>query len=265
MWTLDLLPYLAPLLTRPQQPDNLCGPYWIALLLQCLGGRSVSVVEVAIAAQTLLPDSDGPWTPPGALSVTGEGYSQITTTSAVTKCGTSLVGLMRATQQLSQGEFCLLPLRMQSWEAGLADLLRLCQIYPDWQLVPLLNSHTGYFWGSHLALADLFRYLQTGERAAPAADWSVGHFALLAGQLQGQAARLYAVLDTYPHFGWQGLHLQPGDVIARSLARPRQATEGGIALFIAAEVRSRVEQAVTALGAQVAPWDNGTPAPDETG
>ncbi|NER82112.1 MAG: hypothetical protein F6K42_21640, partial [Leptolyngbya sp. SIO1D8] len=43
---LSLFPYLEPLLPlhekTGQQPDNLCGPYWVSLLLQAYGGLLVS-------------------------------------------------------------------------------------------------------------------------------------------------------------------------------------------------------------------------------
>ena len=261
MWTLELLPYLEPLLARSQQPDNLCGPYWIALLLQTFGKQTVSAVEVAIAAHTLLPDHEGCWTPHGAKSLTGEGYDKVPTVPDAAQCGTSLMGLLQATQQLSQGEFCLLPLQTQHWEYGIAELWWLCQTHPEWQIVPLLNSHTSYFWGSHLTPANLSGYLNAGESDPPPADWSVGHFALLGGWMSGRAARLYAILDTYPQLGWQGLHLQPGRAIAQSLERPQHPTDGGVALFVSAKLQDPIEQAVNSIGFEVSTWDNGTPAP----
>ena len=128
--------------------------------------------------------------------------------------------------------------------------------------MPVLNSHTSYFWGANLAPAELFSYLNTGKITPPAADWSVGHFALLGGWVSGKAARLFAIFDTYPQLGWQGLHLQPSGAIAQSLKRPQHTSDGGIALFVSAELRSKVEQAVTEIGFEVATWDNGTPVPE---
>ncbi|MEO1593208.1 MAG: hypothetical protein AAFU71_18230 [Cyanobacteria bacterium J06632_22] len=261
MWTLELLPYLEPLLSRPQQPDNLCGPYWIALLLQMLGGLSTSAVDVAIAAHTLLPDQAGTWTPLGANALQGEGYSTIPTCPVVDQCGTSLMGLMEATELLSRGQFCLVPLQAVQWETGLASLWELCQTHPKWQVVPLLNSHTHYFWGSQLSPAMLSSYLQGQAIEAPLADWSVGHFALLGGSVNGQVKRLYVILDTYRQLGWDGLHLQPSSTLAASLSRPQHSTAGGIALFLASSVRSKVEQIIGDIGFQVTTWDNGTPMP----
>ena len=262
---LTLFPYLDVLLRchekARQQPDNLCGPYWIALLLQAYGQLEVSAVDVALAASTILPSQGDPknWLPPGAISLLGDGYDRIPTVSDLAACGTSIMGLMRATEQLSRGRFCLLPLQTADWAAGVVSLFHLCQTHPDWQAVPLLNVHTGYFWGSQLTPLQLLAYLQTGQLTPPPADWSVGHFALITGQLQGDRHSLYAVLDTYPHFGWQGLHLQPSDALANSLQRPDLPTQGGIALFIETAVRSRVTASLKQAKFHLAHWDNGTP------
>ncbi len=70
---------------------------------------------------------------------------------------------------------------------------------------------------------------------------------------------LYALLDTYPQFGWQGLHLQPPDAVSQSLQRPQQNTQGGLALFVSTELRSEVEQVVTQNEFKISVWDNGSP------
>lgn len=262
---LTLLPYLEPLLSVhnkfDQQPDNLCGPYWVSLLLQAYGGVSVSAVEVAIAASTVLPSQGNPadWLPQNATSLLGPDYENIPAIPDVDACGTSITGLLHATEQLSQGRFCLVPLQAENWEDGLTAVWALCQTYPDWQAVPILNPHTSYFWGSKLTPLALVSYLKTGQLSPPPADWTVGHFALLVGQLQSNKSALYALQDTYPHFGWNGLHLQPPIAVAQSLHRPHQTTQGGIALFLTTELRSTAEQLATQQGLQLALWDNGTP------
>ncbi|MEM8545946.1 MAG: hypothetical protein AAGF66_18370, partial [Cyanobacteria bacterium P01_H01_bin.119] len=235
--------------------------YWVALLLQAYGDRAVSAIDVALAASTLLPSQGNPkdWLPPGATSREGDGYDRIPTVSDLAVCGTSISGLIQATEQLSQGRFCLLPLQTSDWAAGVAALVNLCQRYPEWQAVPLLNLYTSYCWGSQLTLQQLLAYLQGRPISPPPADWSVGHFALLIGQLQGDRHSLYAVLDTYPHFGWQGLHLQPIEALAPSLQRPDFPTAGGIALFIRAEERSQITALVEKAGFCLQPWNNGTP------
>ena len=261
-WWPHLLPLLKHYESVGQQPDNLCGPYWIALLLQVYGELELSTVDVALAANTVLPNQGDPtdWVPPGALPRQGAGYDRIPTSPDRAVCGTSATGLMRATEHLSQGRFCLLPLQTEDWLAGLPHLLALCSRHPDWQIVPILNVHTHYFWGTQLAPWQLFSYLETGQLTPPPTDWSVGHFALLVGQIQGQVASLYGVLDTYPGIGSKGLHPQPADALARSLQRPDYATQGGVLLFVKAARRSPLRALLEAQGFQIAAWDNGSPA-----
>ena len=264
-FNLILLPYLNAVLPlheqAGQQLDNLCGPYWVALLLQAYGQGSVSAVDVALAASTVLPSHGDPksWLPPGAISCLGTGYDRIPTVPDLDACGTSITGLMRATEQLSRGRFCLLPLQSNDWIVGLASLVDLCQTHPEWQAVPLLNVHTSYCWGSHLTPLQLLTYLQGELLTPPSADWSVGHFALLAGHLRGPGRSLYAVLDTYPHCGWQGLHWQPPGAVARSLQRLDLPTQGGVALFVTAAARSQLIPHLEQAAFRITPWDNGTP------
>lgn len=278
---LDFLPGIDSLLSRyetvGQQPDNLCGPYWISLLLQTYGQISLSAVDVAKAASTILPNRGNPldWVPPGAISRTGEGYSSIPTIQNIEACGTSVDGLIYATKTLSQERFCLLPLQINSWtnswESGIDKIMQLCHNHPNWEMLPLLNVHTSYFWHSQLSLSEVVLYLASGKEPSTASEWSVGHFALLVGQAQVRSQHpthslthnlthsLCAILDTYPQFGWNGLHLQPPSAIAQSLHRPQQSTDGGILLFIKTSDRPQIAKEITQKGFQIASWDNGTP------
>lgn len=262
---LNYLPFLESLLPfhtkAGQQPDNLCGPYWIAMLLNAYAGLSVSAMNVAIAAATVVPSTGNPadWLPTGASSRLGTDCDRIPTDPDVDKSGTSITGLIQATAGLSQGKFCLLPLQSDDWRVGLKTIWQLCQAHPG--IVPLLNIHTRYVWGSGLTPLQAIAYLAGDSITPPVPDWSVGHFTLLAGQVQGKTNRLYALLDTYPHFGWHSLHLQPPAALAQSLARPDLATEGGLALFMEAQARSRLESLIVQSGLQIVPWDNGSPSP----
>jgi len=263
--TLDFLSDMDTLLAvyekAGQQPDNLCGPYWVAMLLKAYGGFSESVVDVAKAASTILPSHGHPsdWLPTGATSRMGEGYDTIPTVSDVNQCGTSVDGLIQAAETLSQGEFCLLPLQTEDWKVGLDRLVQIGHAHLDWGMVPLLNVHTNYFWSSRLSPFDVVQFLQTGTQPSTSPDWSVGHFAVLVGHMQGTSHRLYAVLDTYPQFGWNGLHLQSPEAIAQSLLRPQQSTQGGILLFINSKDKSQVQEVMVQHGFRIASWDNGTP------
>lgn len=267
---LTLFPYLAPLLRvhqqTGQQPDNLCGPYWVSLLLQAYGHLEVTPVDVAIAAGTVVPSQGDPssWLPSQAVSRLGTGYDRILTTPDAEASGTSMAGLMRATETLSHGRFCLLPLQTHDWHTGLAQLESLWHAQPDWQVVPLLNVHTQYFWGSKLTPLELYEsFAEPSSQARSPADWSVGHFAVWVGQMQSRHLCLYTLLDTYPNFGWHGLHVQPPAAIATALQRPDHETQGGVGLFVASQWRSQVEdfleRSLAAHNFCQMPWDNGSP------
>src|SRR5262245_38880091 len=52
-----------------QQPDNLCGPYWVAVLLQAYDQAAFKAEDVALLAKSVLPVGDsGLWLPQGASS-----------------------------------------------------------------------------------------------------------------------------------------------------------------------------------------------------
>ena len=262
---LDLLPYVEPLLTihqnDNQQPDNLCGPYWISLLLKAYGGLNMTAVDVAIAASTILPShgNSTDWLPPNARSLHGLNYEQIHTQGDLAICGTAITGLSQATTKLSRGQFCLIPLQIPDWQTGLSAVLSLCQTCPTWQAIPLLNPHTRYLWGTSPSLFTIISYLQSQAISPPPTDWSVGHFNLLIGETQQETKTLYAVLDTYPQFGWQGLHFQPPEALSQALHRPQHSTQGGLALFVKTELCSDVEQAIIQAGFKISVWDNGSP------
>ena len=263
--TLDLFPYLDPLFKihqhNNQQPDNLCGPYWISLLLAAYGQITVSAVDVAIAASTILPSHGDPscWLPPNTSSLQGIGYEQIPTSPDLSLCGTAITGLLQATHTLSQGKFCLIPLQTANWQDGLSTLSKLCHAYPSWQAIPLLNPHTSYLWGTTPSPFTLLSHLQSQHPPTPPTDWNVGHFNLLIGTLQQNAHPLYTLLATSPQFGWQGMHVQPPSVLSQALHRRQHETEGGLALFISAEFCADIERVITENGFSISAWDNGSP------
>lgn len=241
-----------------QQPDNLCGPYWAALLLRSRGFHHLTSEHIAQLAGSVLPTGDPiTWLPQGAHSQQDYGLPLPTTTSAKA-AGTSAQGLIAAVLEQSEHHYTLLPLQAE-WSAERVDVvLQLCWQNPVWNAVPLCNVRTGHLWGSHLNVKDAIDYLNGELMTAPPADWNVGHFMALAGTVMGQTRSLVLVCDTYPIFGWQGYHLQSSDAIAQALNRA-DGNGGGILLFIATQDKEQVEQAAKAKGFEVAVWDNGSP------
>ena len=244
-----------------QQPDNLCGPYWVSILLRSQG-FDVTPEAVAQRAGTVLPTGDpATWLPTGAAS--RQGYSlPLPSTACLSQAGTSTQGLIAAVSQLTAGTLSLLPLQTRWTIDRIEALLQLCQA---WQAVPLCNIRTSPLWGAGLAVSDAIAYLNGQAIEPPEADWNVGHFLTLAGTVQGakqdtvQGIRtLILVCDTYPHFGWQGYHLQPAEAIAQALNRD-DGTGGGVLLLIRSEQQAEISQQAKAIGLAIEVWDNGSP------
>ncbi|MBW4654514.1 MAG: hypothetical protein KME20_15965 [Kaiparowitsia implicata GSE-PSE-MK54-09C] len=261
---LQLLPgmqTLAPLHQQAgQQPDNLCGPYWVSLWLRS-HQYHITPEQVAQQAGTVLPTGQPQtaWVPPGATPRCD--YSlPLPTTPDVTTGGTSAQGLVRAVRQLTSGSYDLVPLQSHWTGDRLLSLLQLCVDHPEWNTAPLCNVSTAYLWGSNLSPAAAIAHLSGSTISPPPADWAVGHFLTLAGWVQGSAAMLMWVCDTYPQFGWQGYTMQPPSAIAAALNREAGAS-GGVLLFVHHQHRQAVAQAAAQLGCEVEVWDNGSPIP----
>lgn len=242
-----------------QQPDNLCGPYWVGILLR-QSGIEVTTEQVAQVAGSVLPIGEPQtWLPGGAQS--RQDYClPIPATDCLGDAGTSAQGLVKAIATLSEQTYSLIPLQAE-WSADrVMALLSLCREHPEWNAVLLGNLKTGHLWGASLPVSDAIAYLHGQAITPPAADWDVGHFLVLAGTVTGTVNSLVLVCDTYPLFGWQGYHLQSAAAIANALNRGDGAG-GGVLLFVATSARLLVEQAAIAQGFQVNIWDNGSPIP----
>jgi hypothetical protein len=244
-----------------QQPDNLCGPYWVAMFLRSCGFPSLTPEQVAQNAYSVLLIGDPvTWLPRGARS--RQDYSlTLPETSDIQKAGTSVQGLAEAVGVLSNHAFTFVPLRTEWTIASLEALLRLCQDHPEWHAIPLCNVSTRPLWGSELAVSQAIAYLEGQPIDPPPPDWKVGHFLTLAGTITGKARSLLLVCDTYPHFGWQGYHLQSAEAIAQALNR-EDGHEGGILLFVSSGDREQVVQQAEAAGFAIEFWDNGSPQPN---
>ncbi|MBD2460375.1 hypothetical protein H6G89_04895 [Oscillatoria sp. FACHB-1407] len=257
-WLPGSLRLMEPHQIAGQQPDNLCGPYWVSILLKAYGVSDIDPARLGQLAGSVLPIGDDPqqWVPPGASS--RQDYAIALPTCPPALGGTSALGLMEATLKASSGGYALIPLQT-TWTAPQVEtLLRLCHSFSHWEAVPLANVRTGSFWGSRLSLKDAIAHLEGNPIQPSPADWSVGHFVTLAGIVKGTTRSLVIVRDTYPILGWDGYHLQPPEAIAASLNRD-DGTEGGIFLFVATHHQPDVEQQCRQQGWAIEPWDNGTP------
>jgi hypothetical protein len=241
-----------------QQPDNLCGPYWAAILLRAYGFSSITAEQVAQLAGSVLPIGDpATWLPEGASS--RQDYCiTLPHTSDLSNAGTSAQGLIAAADALSNHTYQLVPLQTDWTADRLEAVLNLCQSHPAWSAIPLCNIRTAPLWGSGLAVSEAIAYLEGQTIEPPSADWNVGHFLALAGTVTGKSQSLILTCDTYPRFGWQGYHLQPATALARALNRD-DGYGGGILLFVASSDRLEVEQQAKEKGFAIEAWDNGSP------
>lgn len=243
-----------------QQPDNLCGAYWGAVLLRVFDGLAVDAEAVAERAGSLLPTGDpAAWVPAGVPNRL-DYRVQLPPAERPDDAGTSALGLIETVEHLSDGRFTMVPLRAV-WDAErVGALVDLCESHSAWEAVPVLNLRTGAFWGSRPAFTDLLAHLAGEDVRPPVADWDVGHFCSLAGVVTGPAREMALLRDSYPSFGWDAHHLQPFESLAQALERG-DGREGGVLLFIHADLADEVSETAVERGFEVEIWDNGTPWP----
>ena len=261
-FSVEVLPGMMQLADRHrlagQQHDNLCGPYWVAMLLRSRGFHQLTPEQVAQVAGSVLPTGDATtWLPSGATS--RQDYDVVLPiATGLADAGTSAQGLMKAATELSDDMYTLVPVQAEWSTERVVAILELCNSHPAWNAVPLCNIRTRPLWGSSLPVGDAIAYLNGTSITPPPSDWNVGHFLALAGMVEGQARSLILTCDTYPHFGWQGYHLQPGDAIAQALNRG-DGNGGGILLFVSSQDKEQVEQQAKEKGFAIDVWDNGSP------
>jgi hypothetical protein len=254
------------------QPDNLCGPYWVAILLQSAGGGGGSddgsqigdllwPERISLAARTTVPQGDSAtWLPRGEVSRSAYRLPIPVATEAMSS-GTSIPGMLEAVEEVSAGAFRLLPLRGR--HGGPLDVEALDVLFdllfghPSWEATPILNLRSGKLWGSRIPLDEALGFL-FGEEVTPLEpDWDVGHYLTVAGIVRGPRRRLVLIRDSYPSLGWGGYHLQPPEVVAGALWRD-DGREGGCLLFLGADDLDEAERSFKEAGFDIGVWDNGT-------
>lgn len=260
--SLHLLPGVPGLLAAHrragQQHDNLCGPYWVSLLLWARKVADLSPDRIAQLAGSVLPKIDPLLCVPPSASPRLDYQVSLPMTENLAAAGTGVASLMLATETASKKQYALVPLSAD-WTAQLVEtVLELCQTNSQWEAVPIANIQTGPLWGARLGLLETIAYLNDETVEPPPADWDVGHFVALAGWVSGTARRLVVVQDTYPTLGWDGFHLQPAEALANALNRT-DGKAGGILLFVRSSDRPIVEQVAKTAGFTIAAWDNGSP------
>jgi hypothetical protein len=219
-----------------QQKDNLCGPFWAALVLRELG-IDADEDDIAARAGSILPDPDDGNIPPGAESKVD--YTVELPKGPPEESGTSAQGLVEAIE--ASGVICI-PIR-GPWTAE--RIVQLLEAKGDARL--LANVRTGPFWSSKPPVEAVIAELAGEEADGGAHEWDVGHFVHLERLI---GSRLVLVHDSYPTLGWNGRHLQPARLVAAALER-RDGREGGI---LAIGPSDELREVVGTIGI----WDNGT-------
>jgi len=170
--------------------------------------------------------------------------------------GTNCAGVLRAVRELSDERLCALPYAGPWSGSALAGLFDAVAALAR-PATLIANVATRHLWGSAPSTSQLLDLLLDGADDGPPADWDVGHFVCVFGRIGGPGGELYGVADTYPALGVGGVHVQPGERLARALARPDMAP-GGMIAVVAREDAASVRAAADACGLQERAWDNGT-------
>ena len=246
------------------QKDDLCGAFCVSLALRAGGvrqhdGAPLDQEAVALAAASVVSE-------PADVSALPDGETgrrdyrvELPKIPDPKLSGTTAAGLIEAVEELAGGELCPLPYSGPWTAATLAGLFDALALAGEAAAL-VVNLATGHLWGSHATLSQLLAHLQDGELDGPEADWQVGHFACVIGRVRGAAGELYALADTYPALGKDGVHMQPGELLARAIARPEGPAGGAIAIVSPADAAA-VRSSARGLGLEPGSWDNGTVKP----
>jgi hypothetical protein len=233
-----------------QQKDNLCGPFQAARILRELG-YDADEDELAVRAESVLPNPSAGSVPPGAESRTAYRYELATAQPA--EAGTAVAPLAGAIEAASGGALRCVPIR-GTWTPRRIEWL----VERATRAARLIaNVRTGHFWATRPPVEALVAELERGDAEAPPAEWDVGHFCELVRVVRGTGGSLVVVRDSYPSFGLAGYHLQPPRAVAAALDRG-DGREGGVLAVAERENAHGLEALAEQLGLELGHWDNGT-------
>jgi len=243
------------------QRDDLCGAFCGALALgaAALGERAGEPLDqdaVAVAAGSVVSGSRETGTLPFGESGRRDYRLAIPEIEDSEVSGTTAAGVLDAIQSLSAGALSVIALR-GPWSAATLDGLFDLTVRLDHPVTLVANFATRHLWGSRASPGQLLDYLIDGVQAGPPPDWDVGHFACVVGRVSGPGGCLYAVADTYPALGNNGVHMQPQEAMAKALER-RDMPAGGMLVVLAADDAPSVRAGCAALGFSEGLWDNGS-------
>ena len=238
------------------QKDQLCGPFWGALILSA-AGRAASQEEVALRAGATLAEGDpAGWLPPGA-SPRIDYAATIPVVPEDAPSGTSATGVARSIEELSGGALIVIPVAGPWTAKTVVSLVEISAARaPECALVA--NLRTGRLWGSRPPARLLLDHLLGLPVASPPPDWDCGHFLTIAACMSGPGGALIALRDTYPQLGWDGYHLQPAGAVAAALERG-DGHEGGVLCACEPRAAEALAGGLGEAGFELRHWDNGSP------
>ncbi|HTR89005.1 MAG TPA: hypothetical protein VMG62_02720 [Solirubrobacteraceae bacterium] len=248
------------------QRDELCGAFCGALALGAAGvrgpdGESLDQDAVALAAGSVISERPAAHTLPQGEAGRRDYRLRLPTVADPAVSGTTAAGLVRALEELGGGRVAAIPLA-GPWRGETLSGLFALACAASGPVALLANIATRHLWGARAHPDQLLSYLLAGEpviAGGPPADWDVGHFVCIVGQVAGPGGELYLIADTYPALGHGGVHLQPRELLALALERPEMAAGGIVALVASADAET-FRDGAEELGLALESWDNGSVA-----
>jgi len=246
------------------QRDDLCGAFCGALALEAAGiantpgGEPLDQDAVALAAGSIVSTGRDPDTLPDGETGRRDYRLALPTIEDPDLSGTTAAGVTKAIEQLGAGRVVPVPLS-GPWSAQTLDGLFDLATGARQPLTLVANLATHHLWGARPAPSALLDYLYEGVDAGPPPDWDVGHFVCVVACTTGPGGRLYAVADTYPSLGRDGVHVQPSERLAAAIDR-RDKPAGGVIAVVAGDEAAWLREGCARLGLVEGLWDNGTAA-----
>ncbi|HTA35305.1 MAG TPA: hypothetical protein VK761_01220 [Solirubrobacteraceae bacterium] len=245
------------------QRDDLCGAFCGALALHAAGidvhdGEPLDQDAVAHVAGTTVSRMPDLAALPHGERGRRDYRIEPPLVDAGTESGTNCAGVVRALEQLSSGRLAAIALQGPWTGTALDGLFELLAAL-ERPATLIANVSTRELWGSRARFEQLLGHLLDGTPDGPPPDWDVGHFVCVVGRTRGPGGSIYAIADTYPSLGRDGVHMQPRERLVRALERPGM-TSGGVLATVAVKDAPGVRAAAARLGLTEGAWDNGSVA-----
>jgi hypothetical protein len=244
------------------QKDELCGAFWGTLAFRLAGvtldGTEVDQDAIGLEAGAILSAGEPeplPYGDPGRRDY----RATFPTIEDSALSGTSAIGLVHALRELAGDSAAIIPIAGPWTPEAVRAVLDATNVCGEWCTL-IANIATRHLWGSRSGPHAAFSYLVSGDDdAGEEPDWDIGHFVGLLGRIDGPKGTLVVVGDTYRVLGWQGVHVQPIERLARALDRTGTGRPSGAIIVASPQDGPEVERVLVAAGLELDVWDNGTP------